>query len=418
MHKAQVFTLVRRGLIVLLLCSAVLLTMQTDFFQSGENPAHAAAPDSGGARTENVLFTVHPRAVMVCTADGGRAASAYNGDDTEQAFSHFAAFLGEALGSSGTPEEITERGFRAAIARGGVFLDLGCPYPLDVLSAWLGTGGGGAAALDAMLVFLGTEADGGDAVCLYLCSGDEVFYRCTTAAQTETLTARMGDFLQGSAAAFAFERGLSVSGTSAYTVILETLPEIQRVSAASGYEAADAVSLLGAVGMNSYLAASYFESDGTLVCVENEKTLRVAPDGVVQYRAEAGEPVADDLLSAVNYACTVATDALGVSAGDADLMFAGIEASDDVDEEYTVYLDYCINGIPVRMAEGHAGSVTFSGGAVTRLQLVVRRYTLLTETETVLPAQYAAAIAAETGGAPVLAYMDSGDGVSCVWMYG
>ena len=210
MRKELIFSILRKLLIAGLLVSAVLLTLRTDFYTGTERVLPAA--DGTGKETERVssadaAAALRPRAVLVRYADGTAAASAYDGETTEQAFLRFSAFLGEALGSAGTPAEITETEFRDGLSGGGVFVDLGGSFPLELLSAWMGAGGGGAAALRADLLYLGLTETG---VELRFRDGAG-FFRCATGAQSESLRGRIEDF-QATEAAFAFEKPLPPAG--------------------------------------------------------------------------------------------------------------------------------------------------------------------------------------------------------------
>lgn len=413
MRKELVFSIMRKLLILALLVSAVFLTLRTGGLFAARGMLPAVGNETGSASassTAEAAAALRPRAVLVRLPDGGASASAYDGEDTELAFQRFSAFLGEALGSAGAPEQITAARFRGGTEDGCVFVDFGVAFPLDLLSDWLGAGGGGAAAMNADVLYLGL-AEGGVSLCFRDGGG---YYRCTTAAQPEGLTARMEEF-QAAEAGFAYENAL-LRGVEPYTVILGTMPDVYAVSGGGAREYADAERLMESVGMNSYLVSSYYDADGTMVLMEGARTLRLSPDGMVSYRSSGAEReiAADGRAAAVSYACRFAQRSAGAFCGDAEIMLSGVETAEGA---YTVYFDYCVNSIPVRLSGGHAGTVVISGGAVLRAALELRRYTLSEETETVLPMLRAAAIAAAgEDGAPALVYMDSGDRVQCVWM--
>ena len=418
MRKELLLSIARKALIVLLLATAVLLFLQTDYFSASERRRLAVSGDAAGdgGDTGNAAVeaaaVLRPRAVLVRLSDGGAAASAYDGETTENAFRRFAALLGEALGSAGAPEEVPESEFRAGLDGECVFVDPGVDCPLDLLSDWLGAGGGGAAARSADILYLGLD---GDTVSLcFRGAEDGRFYRCATAAQADALRSRIADFESGEAY-FAYESEL-LRGAEAYTVLLKTLPAVYVVSGGSAREYADAEQLMDAVGMNSFLASSYYDADGTLVLMEAGRTLRLRPDGAAVYRNTAGEAefAAGDTAAATDRAIRLAEQSIGAFCGDAELRFAGAESREDA---YTVYFDYCVNDIPVRLSDGHAAEIVVSGGTVRDALLRLRRYTRSEELGLVLPMLQAAAVAAERGGAaPALVYMDSGDSVRCEWV--
>ena len=414
MRKERLFSIARKLVILALVASALLLLFQTDYFSALRRTLPAEAPARADSTSVEGAAALRPRAVMVCYADGSRAASACDGEATEEAFLHFAALLGEALGSAGAPQEIEEAEFRALAEAGSVFVDLGAPIQLDLLTGWLGAGVFAESDRSADILYLGLSEED---VLLCFRGADGGFYRCDTVAQGEALRARMGDLLLSGDAAFAYENA-RLEGVEPYMVILEETPDVPAVSAASARDEAAPEALLEAVGMNFFVASYYDEADGTAVYVEEEKTLRLSPDGVLSYRD--GGAIEDasrqgSLSDAVYRAFLLARGSAGAYCGDARLMFAGAEWSGG--GACTVYFDYCVNGIPVRLAEGHAATVEIAGGELLRATVALRRYSASGEAETVLPMYRAAAIAAaDGGGSPALIYADSGTAVKCIWI--
>lgn len=414
MRKERLLSIARKIVILGLVISAVLLLLRTDYFSAlrrtlpAESSSHAESTSVEGAAA------LRPRAVMVCYPDGSRAASACDGETTEEAFLHFAALLGEALGSAGAPQGISEAEFRALAEAGSVFVDLGAPVQLDLLTGWLGAGVFSESDMSADVLYLGLSEED---VLLCFRGGDGGFYRCDTVAQTGALRARMDDLPLSGDAAFAYENA-RLEGVEPYMVVLEETPGVSALSAVSARDEAAPETLLEAVGMNFFVASYYDEADGTAVYVEEEKTLRLSPDGVLSYRdggVPEDPPRAESLSDAVDRAFLLVRGSAGAYCGDAKLMFAGAEK--DGTGTYTVYFDYCVNGIPVRLAEGHAAVVEVARGTLLRAVVRLRRYTVSGETETVLPMYRAAAIAAAGGGgSPVLIYTDTGAAVSCIWI--
>lgn len=417
MHKERLFSFVRKAAIVALLVSAALLLLQTDYFTTLSGRGSRGAERSGGATagsaasvSAEAAAALLPRAVLVRFSDGSAQGSAFDGETTEQTFRRFAAVLGEALGSAGAPEAIPEGVFRGGMDAGCVFVDFGMAFPLGLLSDWLGSGGGGAEDRSADLLYLGLD---GEEVRFFFREGKE-YYRCPTATQAETLTARMEDF-QAAEAYFAFESE-RLAGTEPYTVVLKTMPELYAVNAGSAGSEATPQRLMDAMGMNSYITSSYSDADGTLVLMEGGRTLRLNPDGTLYYRDTDGarELAAGDSVAAVNYACRLAQQSLGAFCGDARVVFTGMETVGSV---YTIHFDYAVSGIPVRLTGRHAATVTIDGGALRWASMELRNYTHSTETETVLPMIQAAAIAsAQGGGTLALVYVDGGERTHCVWV--
>ena len=420
MDKERIRHALRLLLIAALLVSAVLLARETgDYRRAFERISGTAAEteESGeilpGLSAAELARSVRPRTVLVRLPDGGTAASAYAGEETEAAFHRFSAILGEALGSAGEPEEIDENTFRAGLDAGCVFVDFFCNEPLGLLAHWLGSEMQSAAALsEARFLYLGLT-DSAAQLCFR--GSDGGFFRCSTAAISETLAARMAE-MQGVSAHFAYEDP-DLARLEPYTVLLAELPAIPSAAGFTVRDGIDTAELMRAVGMNSYVASSYLEADGTRVFIDGEKSLRIAPDATVTFRAspaEDGDRIAEGMQTAVSYACAAAVQSTGRYAGQAEILLTGV--SFDGEDEYTVTFDYCIGGIPLRLTDGSAAQIRLRGGQLVQMNLVLRSYVLTGGTETLLPMRQAAAIANASGVSPTLVYADRGDRVECVWI--
>lgn len=412
MSRERLIWALRKILIVALLCSAGYLVSRTGYFQPvGQASSVPSGGGSGGVSSGETYVHIWPRAMMVCRNGGDGTAAAYDGDSLSAALRQFAAFLGETLGTAEAEWEISEETFRRGLSNGCLFLELGGSYPLDVLSLWLGAGGGeeGRSA-DVLYV----SAPEGTVELSYRDAGH--FYRCATAAQAETLAGRMADF-QASPAILAFQDA-RYSGLDPYTVILRALPEKYALRAYAGETYIPPDQLMTAVGMNSFVASSYQDADGSLVYTEDERTLRLGPDGTVSYR-RTDNALASSLLSlteAVNEAGRLVERITGQIASDGQMALSGVERGES-DSAYTVYFDYSVSGIPVRLPEGRAAIVIFQHGTVVRASIRLRGYTVTEEAELLMSMSRAAVIAAaQDGVAPSLVYLDTGDRANCVWI--
>jgi hypothetical protein len=81
-----------------------------------------------------------------------------------------------------------------------------------------------------------------------------------------------------------------------------------------------------------------------------------------------------------------------------------------------VLLDYAVDGIPVRIADGHAAEIVIRGETVVQARLSLRRFTRTAERTELLPCLQAAAIAASAQGRPELIYADAGEATECMWV--
>jgi len=417
MRNAKLMHIAKLSLILLLLASAVFLARTSGYYDAlfrrlptaGSGQSESAG-DGQDISVAELASAVRPRAVVVCAPDGTVRASAYAQEETE--FQRFSAVFGEALGSAGEPAEIDEKSFRAGFASGCVFLDFYSAEPLELLADWLGSEmhGGAAAALTHTL-YLGLT---NQTVQLCYCDESGRFFSCTTATVSETLLARMDEF-QGGAAGFAYA-DRTLKQLDPYTVIVSELPELYAVVGSNARDGVAAAELMEALGMNSFVASSYVEADGTQVFIENRKTLRISPEGVVTFRADTADGergAAEGLTAAVRYAYASATKTIGRSCGSASMMLSGVLTGSA--DSYTVTFEYCLGTIPVRLSSGSAAQITVNNGVITDARLVLRSYGYSEETAVVLPMKQAAAVAASAGMTPTLVYSDSGDQINLVW---
>lgn len=76
-----------------------------------------------------------------------------------------------------------------------------------------------------------------------------------------------------------------------YTVLMQGSIVLGSISGENSLRSADSEALYTAFGLSSYLASTYPESDGTLVSVEGEATLRLGADGELKY---SFKPIEDE----------------------------------------------------------------------------------------------------------------------------
>ena len=410
MNKERILSLLRRGLIVLLTASAVFLALESGVFTTGRQTAMgtevtgAPAPESGEA-SENAVI-LRPEAVLVFRADGSRRVSMYDGAATEHAFGQFAALLGEALGTAELPESLTEAEFRSGLVGDGVLLALGADYPLEQVARWLGAGAPARTLGETSLLYL---TPGAASVELYFRRSEGDFARCATSAHSELLRARLEEFA-GTECLLAFEDE-TLAGIAPYTILPEVLPELPQAGAT--VPALEPRSLMTAFGMNSYVASGYRESDGTEVYLDDQKTLRIAPDGTVTFLARGALSPAEGEGSAIDQALRLGERTLGRDLGDAVLAFSQRTVTGTVER---VTLVYTLRGVPVHLAAGAAAELSFQNGRLLQAVLRPRSFALREELTPVAPARFAAAIAAGEGGAPSLVYLERGDWLHCVWV--
>jgi len=419
-------------LIVLLSVSALFLMSRTDYFgivrlspawlssvlgflQDGGAAADVAEEGEAAGLTDVCI----PAAMAVTSADGGHYGLRYDGEALKECFGRFSASLGSALGSSGEPAAVTEREFKMALSGEGVFFAYTEALPLHVLAEWLGTAMVSEAGLQtARRLCLAKDGDG--LSLFFMDARDGRYYACKTKQSFSSLSAWLEAF-SPNGAYFAWERA-AFPGLDPYFLILEEMPALHTLGVANPFRGSlTGEGLLSVFEMNSFTAIPYTESDGTVVYVEGDCSLRLYPSGRAVFRQSGGERLSAGGLEAsdaVNMALRLAKAGVGARCGAAGLYLSELH-QDPANGGYTVSFDYAVDGIPVLTGAEHAVTAVIRGGVVTRVSMSFQEFTRTDGFESPLPMRLAAAIAAGSGGGePMLVYYASPDGVVGLgWVY-
>ena len=417
MRKQTYRDWLRHILIVLLLASAFFLLRHTGYYAGIKGLLSGTAERSESAGTDvreplGASVAVRPVAVTVCGPEGGARYGAAYDENTEAVLRRFSVELGEALGSAGDPAERSEEEFRALMGSSCVCVHFAWPLPLRIIAAWLGTDMSGAAASDsaALICLSATE----ETTALGYRTPEGKFFSCATAAKPDALRVHTLDY-PPNGAMYAWETDRIAGGDA---LLLPGAPECAEVDSAPALPAgAERDALLRTMGMNSYVASSYSEADGTVVYVNNESSLRLSPGGAAVFRGPAGPDTrgGGSMAEAVDAAWVLAERSVGLACGDGSLALSGVSCS-ETQQTYTVYADYMVDGVPVRLASGHAAEIVMRGDTVVLSRLQFRRFTRGEERTEMLPWLQAAAIALDAGSVPALIYADAGDATECMWV--
>jgi hypothetical protein len=421
---------VKSLLIVLLVISAVFLMGQAGLFSltdavDGLFRTSRTGGDSAAAADGDIYSQAARPRFLAITAEGvGRYGVKYSEIRLTEAYDRFSAFLGEALGSSKEPVEVAEEEWKSALEQSGVFFDFLYEQPLSVLAGWLGTDmNSGASAHTARRLCL---ARNGEGVSLYyIRARDGLAYRCETALNYSSLSARLEEYAaSGGNAQYAYSYGAKLDQVDPYALILDGQLTVQKLTVRNPLRTGLAPeSMMGLFEINSFVASPYSELDGTIVYVEGDSTLRVYPNGAVSFRntgdggpALVGEDTKVTPAGVVEAAYDLAQRSIGQSCGDAEVAFTGISYN-AADDTYTVQFDYEMDGIPVVMESGrHALSLSITGGRVFRASLVFREYEADGQEWPLPELQAAAVVQADGGGEPLLIYADDGEAAAAGWV--
>lgn len=422
--------LVERGktlLIVLLFLSACFFADQSGILGKGGFSAiqdRLAAllhvSDGNGTTLGGRAYAAAARPqVMTVSPEAGTRHGAAWGSEADDLYDRFAAYLGEALSTAGTPEAVSREQWQEAVAGTGVYFDFVEPQSLVCLAAWQGTSlPESASDAYARRLFLSVEDAG---VWLYFTSADNgVVYRCVTTLDKSAVESRMAVY-QSNGAYFAFERE-TAAALDPDCVIVPGSDEVRSVSVSAAAPTGTTESILQLFGMNAITATSYLEAKGTTVYLDGDSTLRMSGDGLIAYERESGLASVNmelrgvtDLPDLVDRLYRMVQELAGEASECGELRLTG--ASYDLrKDEYIVRFAYFIDGMQVCYTPGTAAEFTVTGGVLTQAQVYLRQYQFTGETQTPLPAVQAAALVTAAGGTdPVRVYQDQGDRVTVSW---
>jgi hypothetical protein len=172
-------------LIVVLLISASALLVRSGMFglkASGASPASAAAQNGSQQSTgqSQKVAVAGPYVIAVTDSAGSHCGLMYDGTELRQAYDRLSAYLGEALGSAGEPNAVSEKEWFAALKEQGVFFDFAYVQPLSLLASSLSNPmTSSASAHSAARFCIAVEVD--ETALYYQRGADEKYYKCSTA---------------------------------------------------------------------------------------------------------------------------------------------------------------------------------------------------------------------------------------------
>lgn len=405
--------------IVLLLVSTVALVAESGMLDLSAVKG-AGSEQNSVDRHAAYTAAAKPMCVVLTPESGMHSAIMYEADALELAYERYSSTLAEALGSSGEPEQITQEQWEAALSGPGVYFDYYGDYQLSILAIWLGTEMSGEASGHTARRFC-LAIEGED---VYLCyireRGEGGYYRCATAVSAADLLGRVSESMPNGAE-YNFELDEPLSYIDRYMVILSSDVNIESASASNSLPSADTDDIMSKLGMNSYLALSYPESDGGTVKIEGDATLKLGVDGELRYSRRVLESEEGTRLSptdAIELARQLVEATAGSAAGDAELWLSYIYFDRET-QEYTLNFDYVLSGLPVSIqGRDNAVEIVIYGDSIVSAAMLFRSYELLSSPVT--PSPYPSLIAAtlvqsQGGGEPRLCYVDRPEGMSAEW---
>lgn len=426
-NNAYILDKTKTALIILLIVSAVYLLTKAVFFEPGSMLDSVrnlfAAPVGELADTETAELSLPhalPAYIAVSTGDSLHYAEKYDNQEKEKLYSMFSASLGEALGSSGKPVQVSENDWRNALSENGVFLDYIYPQSLSGIAEWLGTDISptlssatsrrlclSASALKMSLYYIDSETGN--------------FYRCDTALSSSSTASKFTEYTMGSAY-FAFENA-ELTDFDPYFLISGKSIALASVSGANPIrDDASNESFINSFGLNSRVSYEYSENDGSVVFVDGGKILRIFKNGSLSFSASddgvsipfsGPQLTLNDCIAKTN---AIVQSTLGLLCGQAQVVLSKISGSSP--DSCAISYSYIINGIPVELGSGaYAAEFQINKGRIVSSGMVFRQYTPSEQLLLPLPEKQAiAAAAAEKGGEPVLVYMDNSTALDAEWI--
>ncbi len=428
MSKRQLANWVQNLILILLTISALFLLTRLFLFHGGlpaQVQATLSPPSSPSSRPadgsqDGVLpfSSVH----IMITGDSayGRYGQMY-ATASDPLLQQIVPLLREAIGSASEVGPTAGSALRTALETPCVYLDLNCCLPLTAVSTWLGED----TYFDRSVCAMALTTESEESATLYLLDRDGGIFRYFTALPASAVRI-LCEGAAPNAGTFAYESGCD--GLPPYTVLVAEAPILEDIQAGlpSGYSAH---SLLTALDFNAYTTSRYTEtSSGVEVIEESPRTLRIGPDGTVEY--SGGSEVSSSLYrvcapngkpsEVLQGACRLA-DALTTGVGAARLYLQAVEEDGD---GYCVRFQYQTEGIPIFFSdEGDALTVHINGGVITSFQYRCRSYGLPPKEDgraplPLLPPDMAAAIAASCPNDGLsIGYVDAGTGrLSAQWL--
>ncbi len=338
----------------------------------------------------------------------GRYTAMWDFRELDRIFEEMGGLLGEALDTAENLTEATHAQVLQALSGSGVWFSYENSLPANMVAVWLDADT--EQQLPEANGFVLSVEDSG--VVLYLLEEDG-YSRAETKLSTERLMGLLENY-RPDGTKIAFETDSALYPLTLLPAEGSTVPEVQRYNPCTGRYLE---TLATNFGFNPYGDSVYTDTAGDTYFSETNCSLRVTADGDMTLRSTAqqrfrAQDAGDDALA--EEARRLVALAVGEVMEDARLYMTSMERQGT---ETTVTFDYAVSGIPVKSGEKSGASVTFSGTAVTEMNIRLAAFSVLEQPCSVLPATQAAAIMPE-GSALRMRYLDDGSQVSAGWWKG
>ena len=333
------------------------------------------------------------------------------------------SLIREAIGSAHSPVKASREDLRDALGSGSIFMDFLYSLPSQVVASFFGAEFEADFAVRCLLL-----ASTGEGNCtLFFWNGEATAWRYGTAVPEDTLLVFL-NATDVNGAWFAFEAGEDYDFLYPFTLLPAERVSEKVLSAVTSSTATDADRLLSVTGFNVHTNNRYPEEDGTQVIVESPRTLRIHPDGVVEYMGDtetaaelfwvpAGQEEAVTSVEAVLTALRLAETLMPRDlSGNGRFFITGMTEKEG---DWQVTLGVHVDGVPVYHVDAaNAMEIVFTGNVITAFTIHCRSYTAGEDDYALLPLTQTVAMAeGENGAMLTVGYVDRGnDQVVPVWL--
>ncbi len=310
--------------------------------------------------------------------------------------------LREALGTAGSPVQITREQWLKALAGPGAYIEYDLALPLDVLAAWISTDYAGGATAGRLLL----SQTGGGVALLYEDAQNGLLYRCDTAAAAAWPD--WDELPDAKPCFFAFEQPDQYPTVPSDAFLMADAPVLPSAAATTVDATLYTAQFLRALEMEQ--GAHYTEADGTRVYVDSLRACRFSPDGVIDYQTldeqEMAMFAASDTTAAHVEMARGLLATLSPALGSAEFQLSEVRGQ-------TVFtFSLWLHGAPV--FDGSSATVEIENGVIVRADILLRQYTLTDESIPLLPVRQAAALL-PAGTLPGVSYAADGGAYKPSW---
>lgn len=416
--KKSLIELAKSILIVLLMCSMLLMMVaslpaaqvrQMPWLSRLMQPLASVLGLPGEDLTylETVLPVMDaasPLAISVRN-ETGRYTAMWDMELLDDAYEELGGILGQALDTASGPVRMEMSRLTRVLSGVSVWFSYEGKLPAGLLAEWLDASMKEEAETPIGAFVLAVEED---TAALYLV-GEEVV-RMDTEVNAQTLAFMLSEYYPDGSS-FGFEVHEDLPDLHLLPGEGQTISGVSRVRAVTQRKLEQ---LATDLGFNPYGDTNYTDAAGDTYFTEQGSALRVSHSGMLTLTSTASAK----FTAADTQSDTLAEEArrlvelaAGDTLGDARLYLTGLERTA---EETVLTFRHVVDGIPVETAEGIGARVTFSGTAVTGMELQLVTYVLREQPQYVLPPVQAAAIL-PAGGELRLIYRDTGNSVLAGW---